>query len=66
MCVELLHTVHAVINVRFEQNSYTASENVLVMVCVVVDVPFERPFMVRVNTISGTATGIISLCFESH
>ena len=66
MYVELLHTVHAVINVRFEQDSYVASENVLAMVCVVVDVPFERPFMVRVATISETATGIISLCCESH
>lgn len=49
------------INVRFEQNSYNASENVLMMdpeVCVVVDVPFERSFMVRVTTISGTAIGI--------
>ena len=33
------------------------------MVCVVVDVLFERPFMVRVTTISGTATGIMSLHF---
>lgn len=66
MRIELLCTVYAVINVRFEQTSYTASENVLVMVCVVVDVPFERSFMVHVTTISGTATGISCLCFESH
>ena len=59
------------IDVRFEQNSYTVSENVFVMdpgICVVVDVPFERPFLIRVTSISGTATGRIlkSLQHESH
>ena len=61
MYVKLLHiVVLAAINVRFEQSSYTASENVLMMdpgVCAVVDVPFERNFMVRIATVSGTATG---------
>ena len=61
MYIKLLHiVVLAAINVRFEQSSYTASENVLMVdpgVCAVVDVPFERSFMVSIATISGTATG---------
>lgn len=43
---------------RFEQNSYTTSENVMSFeVCVVVDEPFERPFLVRVATSPVTAEG---------
>ena len=73
--VKLIHfdsvTTHIEINVRFEQNTYIASENVLMMdpeVCVVVDVPFERPFMVRVTTLSGTATGnnLTVTCAANH
>lgn len=55
-----MHVIYAEINVRFEQTSYSASENVLMMdpeVCVVVDVPFERSFIVQVTTVSGTTTG---------
>ena len=56
-------SVPTVANVRFEQDSYTISENVTILemvmleICVVVDDPFERPIMVRVSTMPGTATG---------
>ena len=46
------------VNIRFEENSYTTSENIATMeVCVIVDDPFERPILVRISTSPGTAQG---------
>ena len=49
---------NAVVSVHFEQDSYTTSENVMVFeFCVVVNEPFERPFLARVTTTPATAEG---------
>ena len=49
---------HAEVNIRFEESSYTTSENIAMMeVCAIVDGPFERSILVRISTFPGTAQG---------
>ena len=48
------------VNVRFEQNSYIVSENMMMEVCVIIDELFELPIMVIVRATPGTAEGNIT------
>lgn len=54
---------HAEVNIRFEESSYTTSENILMMeLCAIVDDPFERSILIRISTSPGTAQGETITC----